>query len=1061
MESGEGYSTLLSQAPKYLRTWAGPSLPNPVRIEGNLDITTPTREPVVKPTMTAGKPSKATTRDKLAKRGEKGKFLCWNKGNSTFMSKKPDIERVIEEHKPLMIGILEANMGWNMDSDILAIDGYELERDNLHLVQGRTRAAVYIHNKLRYKRRSDLEPDNSPAIWIEVNPQSTKPYLLFFGYREWRSLLDRDKKYSELMSQQKVRLSRWKESWFRAEKEGKLMILMGDWNIDVAPWINPSIPLTQYQIQRASMLTCLREMASENGLELMVTRPTRKQGAAKPSTIDVVFTNQPKVILGVSLVPSSSDHFILMVVKNSSNKIQNPEPIVKRSFKNYTRERMCAALNPAMLDSLLDSADPELVANVLIGHISEAIDLVAPMRKFQPRVNFAPYLTKDTKEKMKQRDILRWKAKESGNPDDEREFKRCKNITLRQQRKDKISWAKDLVGDDLINGKKVWGAVERICKTKKSSSIDKLIIDGRVVQDKQTMASGINQFFVDKVAKLVAEIPISPEVLMRELNNKEPMNVPQMDLNELTCHGLNRLVQKVRRTPAAGIDNISGIILHDTIEVIRPSLLHLINLSMATGIYPTIFKLTKIIPILKQGKDPAYPASYRPVSNISTIGKLIERAVMDQVTKHIDRHQLTHKDQHGGRSQHSTTTCLGEVIEDARTAQEKGMKVAIVAVDLSAAYDLCHHGILKNKCRILNIGLDAEKFIGSFLSSRSQLIELGAIRSSAVATGEQGVVQGGPSSGKFFNIYVNDLPGVVNGGKLATTPNQSTHKQYVDDGSTVARGKSLEQLTRNIREDFRSIQNYLHHHQMVINPGKTQLMQLKPHQKEELKVVLDGELIINQNTIKILGITINNDLKYDEYLWKEKGSLVRRIQTKTSKIAALRSFLPQKVVNQVGNAIINSTIQYGAALWGATSETNLGKIQAAQIRSARVITGIWKKKDDGIHRQELLDLMNWPNVMQLTTTATLNLTKAAINGEASSGLNSLFKIARPPEGNRNSGLRISHRGKASRNTTTFSANATTVFNNLSAQLRAPELTTRQFKHKVKGHIKSNHKLMQH
>ena len=203
MGSGEGYSALRSQAPKYLRTWDGLSKPIPVRIEGNLDTTTPMRTKLSNEKQLTTAKSKA--RDKVAKKGEKGKFICWNKGNASFMTKKPDIEKLIEDHKPLMVGILEANMKHNICQDILAVDGYKLERDNLHLVKGRTRTAVYINQHLRYRRREDLEPDNSPTIWLEVNPQSAKPYLVFFGYREWRSLVAMDKNKSKQMKEQLIR----------------------------------------------------------------------------------------------------------------------------------------------------------------------------------------------------------------------------------------------------------------------------------------------------------------------------------------------------------------------------------------------------------------------------------------------------------------------------------------------------------------------------------------------------------------------------------------------------------------------------------------------------------------------------------------------------------------------------------------------------------------------------------------------------------------------------------------------------------------------------------------
>ena len=173
---------------------------------------------------------------KSKKKGEdKGSLIIWNKGNSRFQAKKADIEVILEKYKPLVMGILEANMGINICTHMLGIDGYILERDNL-IEQGcRTRTAIYINEKLEYKRRKDLEVKGSPAIWIEISPDSTKSWLLFVGYREWRSLLDKDKEKSLKMEQQLIRLEKWNESWKKADKEGKPMYIMGDLNIDVIP----------------------------------------------------------------------------------------------------------------------------------------------------------------------------------------------------------------------------------------------------------------------------------------------------------------------------------------------------------------------------------------------------------------------------------------------------------------------------------------------------------------------------------------------------------------------------------------------------------------------------------------------------------------------------------------------------------------------------------------------------------------------------------------------------------------------------------------------------------
>ena len=125
---------------------------------------------------------------------------------------------------------------------------------------------------------------------------------------------------------------------------------------------------------------------------------------------------------------------------------------------------------------------------------------------------------------------------------------------------------------------------------------------------------------------------------------------------------------------------------------------------MSNGIYPRIFKNTKIIPQLKPGKKTTLCESFRPVSNLCVIGKLLEKAVFGQIRRFITETNQINPDHHGGRSQHSTTTCIVEMMEKINEALEAKLKVALLAVDLSAAYDLCQHDIIIQKCRLLSMG---------------------------------------------------------------------------------------------------------------------------------------------------------------------------------------------------------------------------------------------------------------------------------------------------------------------------------------------------------------------
>ena len=147
-------------------------------------------------------------------------------------------------------------------------------------------------------------------------------------------------------------------------------------------------------------------------------------------------------------------------------------------------------------------------------------------------------------------------------------------------------------------------------------------------------------------------------------------------------------------------DTVTAAIMKDIYLVWNKEILHSANLSLCTGTFPQILKRTKILPALKKGKDPKAPASYKPISSLPMLGKLVERAGFDQIQLHIENNNIISSSQHGGRKGHSTTTCLQEIQEAYHKSKSLGLKSAIVAIDLSAAYDLCSHEVIDQQLRL-------------------------------------------------------------------------------------------------------------------------------------------------------------------------------------------------------------------------------------------------------------------------------------------------------------------------------------------------------------------------
>ncbi|ESN90218.1 hypothetical protein HELRODRAFT_182715 [Helobdella robusta] len=74
------------------------------------------------------------------------------------------------------------------------------------------------------------------------------------------------------------------------------------------------------------------------------------------------------------------------------------------------------------------------------------------------------------------------------------------------------------------------------------------------------------------------------------------------------------------------LDPIPTSLFNKHIELILPYLTDLINMCLKTGSYPMIFKKAIVSPLLKQpSSDTNELKSFRPVSNLSFIAKIVER----------------------------------------------------------------------------------------------------------------------------------------------------------------------------------------------------------------------------------------------------------------------------------------------------------------------------------------------------------------------------------------------------------------------------------------------------
>ena len=91
------------------------------------------------------------------------------------------------------------------------------------------------------------------------------------------------------------------------------------------------------------------------------------------------------------------------------------------------------------------------------------------------------------------------------------------------------------------------------------------------------------------------------------------------------------------------------------------------NVSLQHGLLPESQKEAIVTPILKKHDlDPDDVKSYRPISNLTFISKVIKRIVASQLTGYLQTNKLLPDHQSAYRQGHSTETALLKIFSDIR-----------------------------------------------------------------------------------------------------------------------------------------------------------------------------------------------------------------------------------------------------------------------------------------------------------------------------------------------------------------------------------------------------------
>jgi hypothetical protein len=159
----------------------------------------------------------------------------------------------------------------------------------------------------------------------------------------------------------------------------------------------------------------------------------------------------------------------------------------------------------------------------------------------------------------------------------------------------------------------------------------------------------------------------------------------------------------------------------------------------------------------KPGKDPKYPQNLRPISLLSTTGKLLEKVILKALQKHIDERGMLNASQFGFHARHSTTLQCMRLTDHVTLNFNNKLSTAAVFLDIKKAFDTTWHTGLLYKLSKLEFSINLIKLVSSFLSRRKFRVSVEGEMSTPLVI-QAGVPQGSVLSPTLYNMYINDAP---------------------------------------------------------------------------------------------------------------------------------------------------------------------------------------------------------------------------------------------------------------------------------------------------------------
>ena len=766
----------------------------------------------------------------------------------------------------------EVEIAKDYQQSLLTSKNFKIEVESNDI---KSRSAIIIRDNVNYTRRSDIEGKNLGIVIIDLNGHEK-----FRIINVYRSFNPPNMSQLEFFVAQ-LAVLKIASSFCKDRK----LIIAGDFNLDENK---------RYSLENRtkSFFEQLNEFCEQLNLIQMVNFPTWRKivnDVVRESVLDHIYVVDPFVIANMnSYKPLIGDH--VMITFEISAKTEKTQPVMRRNWSNYNKNKLLDALASVNLDIETDTVQDTW--NLFETRIIEIVDDLAPLITINTKNRSNSLVKTNTHIKRKLNLRKRLLTTLKNRPTNDLRDRVSKlNFEIRKHFSDtKIHNIRKRIRPN--NSKSLWEAV----KVAKDVNIPKL--PSRMTFNNIEIANCdlpdyFAKFFKDKVADIVEEQQINDSVY----NGKR--KICCSDLHFMTIDNIVEAVKSLKNKNSEGHDRIPQRILIDGIEILKYPLSYLFNQIYVDKKVPEQWLISKITPIFKKGSTSKIE-NYRPISNLCSASKIFEKLILQRIKK-LDKFNnvdLTGKSQHGFKHKHSTKTA-GLKLQSIIARALDGDNYALMAtLDLSSAFDVVNVELLLKRLKIMGLPSDIILLVSEWLTTRYFYVSLeggnSCIHSSGVGTVQGSIL--GPILYALFVCPVFDLAMLT---------------MFADDNYIIHWNKHKADLIIQTKNTLELIIKWMKDSGLKVNDGKTETCLFYRKDTPALTLTINNANVITKTEINVLGVTFDSKLTWQTHTQMAIAKSKKALQA----IRLIKKYLNKKELINVIRANFFSILYYNASIW--------------------------------------------------------------------------------------------------------------------------------------------------